>query len=186
MVEATSRRNKDAGARSPSRQGHLWRRRRAAGLVSSQICGSGEGGFPGHGRISILPWSLRSLFWSRRSADAVAFSSAGRGGEGEEGDGTTVFLFRVCVLLVVCGCHVLQFLPAGLGGEGSRRFDVSTLKSGRWWSILPVAWIYCSGIFVWRYCLLFPSRLPDSLKKLLALTPRSGHSFGVQLPVGNC
>jgi hypothetical protein len=44
MVEAASRQNKGAGARSPSRQGHLWRRRRAASLVFSQICGFGEVG----------------------------------------------------------------------------------------------------------------------------------------------
>jgi hypothetical protein len=81
------------------------------------------------GRLSTLPWSLWSLFRSRRSADVVVFPSAGRGGEGEEGDGTIVFLFRVvCVLLVVCGYHVLQFLPTGLGGEGRRRLDASTPK----------------------------------------------------------
>ena len=44
MVDAMSRQNKGAGARSPSRQGHLWWRRRAASLVSSLIYGSGEGG----------------------------------------------------------------------------------------------------------------------------------------------
>jgi hypothetical protein len=55
MVEAASRRNKGAGARSPSRQGHLWRRRRAAGLVSSQICGFGEVSLSGHCRLSTLP-----------------------------------------------------------------------------------------------------------------------------------
>jgi hypothetical protein len=72
---------------------------------------------------------LWSLFRSQRSVDVVVFPSAGRRGEGEEGDGTTVFLVRVvCVLLVVCGCRVLQFLPAGLGGKGRRRLDTSTPK----------------------------------------------------------
>jgi hypothetical protein len=73
-----------------------------ASLVSSQIGGSGDGGFSGHGRLSTLRWSLWSLFRSQRSADAIVFPSAGRGGKREEGDGTTIFLFRVvCVLLVV-------------------------------------------------------------------------------------
>jgi hypothetical protein len=89
------RQNKRAGARSPSRQGHLWRHRRAAGLVSCQICGSGEGGFSKHDRPSTWPWIFWSLFGCRRAADAVAFPSADRGGEGVEGDGTTVFLVRV-------------------------------------------------------------------------------------------
>jgi hypothetical protein len=95
MVEAVSRRNKGAGARSPSRQGHLWWRRRAADLVSSQICGFGEVGLSGHGRLLTLPWSFGSLFRSRRAADAIVFPSAGRGGEGVEEDGATVFLVRV-------------------------------------------------------------------------------------------
>jgi hypothetical protein len=87
---------------------------------------------------------------SRRSADNVVFPLAGRDGEGEEGDGTTVLLFRVvCALLVVCGCSVLQLPPAGIGGEG-RRLDASTPKPAKWWSVLLVAWVYCSGIFVWR------------------------------------
>jgi hypothetical protein len=91
MAETASRRNKGAGARSPSRQGHLWPRWRAAGLVSSQIGGSGEGGLSGHGRFSTLPWS----FGSRRALAAVVFPSAGRGGEGVEGDGTIAFPVRV-------------------------------------------------------------------------------------------
>jgi hypothetical protein len=95
MVEVASRRNKGAGARSPSRQGHLWWRRRAAGLVSSQICGFGEVGLSGHGRLSTLPWSFGSLFRSRKAAHAIVSPSAGRGGEGVEEDGTTVFLVRV-------------------------------------------------------------------------------------------
>jgi hypothetical protein len=129
MVELALRQNTGAGVRSPSRRGHLWRRRRAAGKVSSQICGSGEGGFPGCGRLPTLPWSLCSLSRSRRNADDVVFPLADHGGEGEEGDGTTVFLFRVvCVLLVVYGCRVLQLLLASLGGEGRRWLDVSTLN----------------------------------------------------------
>jgi hypothetical protein len=62
---------------------------------------------------------------------------AGRGGEGEKGDGTTALLFRVmCALLVVCGCSVLQLPPTGLGDEERRRLDVSTSKPARWWSVL--------------------------------------------------
>jgi hypothetical protein len=45
MVEAASHRNKGTRARSPSRQGHLWLRRRVAGMFSSQICEAGEGSF---------------------------------------------------------------------------------------------------------------------------------------------
>jgi hypothetical protein len=95
MVEAVSRQNKGARARSPSRQGHLWRRRRAAGLVSSQICRFGEVGLSEHDRLLTLPWSFESLFGIRRAANAIVFPSAGRGGEGVEEDGTTVFLVRV-------------------------------------------------------------------------------------------
>jgi hypothetical protein len=108
-------------------------------LVSSQIYGSGKGGLSGRGHLSTLPWSLWSLFRSRRSADAVVFPSAGRGGEGEEGDGTTVFFVRVvCVLMVVCSCRVLQFLPAGLGGEGGggltcRRLNLPDGGAFCWW-----------------------------------------------------
>jgi hypothetical protein len=142
-----SRRNKGAGARSPSQRGHLWRIRRAAGLVSSQICESGESGLSGRGRLSTLSWSLWSLFRSQRSADAIVFPSAGRGGEGAKGDDTTIFLVRVvCVLLVVCGCRVLQFLPASLGGEGRRWLAASMPKPARWWCVLLVVWVYCSGI----------------------------------------
>jgi hypothetical protein len=73
----------------------------------------------------------------------------GRGGEGEEGDGTTVLLFRVvCALLVVCGCNVLQLPPVGLGDMGRRRLDVSMPEPARWWSVLLVVWVYCSGIFI--------------------------------------
>jgi hypothetical protein len=98
-------------------------------------------------------WSLWSLFRSRRSADAVVFPSAGRGGGGKEGDGTTDFLVRVvCVLLVVCGCRILQFLLAGLGGEGRRRLDASTPKPARWWCVLLVVWVYYSGIFMDMFC----------------------------------
>ena len=160
MVEAMSRQNKGAGARSPSRRGHLWRRRRAAGLVSSQICGSGEGGLSGHGRLSTLPWS----FGSRRVGDTTVFPSAGRGGEGVEEDGTTAFLVRVVYgLFLRCDCRVLEPLPAGHGGEGRRRLDVASMVG-----------TYCSGILDWRYCMVFPiSCLPDGLEKIL-----SSHSSG--------
>jgi hypothetical protein len=64
-------------------------------------------------------------FGARTSSEAQCtplFLLVGRGGEGKEWDGTTVFVFRVvCVLLVVCGCHVLPLLPSGLGGEKRRR-----------------------------------------------------------------
>ena len=162
MVEAASRRNKGAGARSPSRQGHLWRRRRAAGLVSSQICGFGEGGLSGRGRFSTLSWSLGSLFGSRRAADAIVFPSAGRGGEGVEGDGTTAFLVRVVYgLFLRCDCLVLKLLPSGHGGEGRRRLDVASMVG-----------TYCSGILDWRYCLVFPiSCLPDGLEKFFSSHP---------------
>jgi hypothetical protein len=97
----------------------------------------GRGGLPGCGRSLTSPWGLWSLCWSRRSADDVVFPLAGRGGEGEKGDGTTALLFRVmCALLVVCGCSVLQLPPTGLGDEERRRLDVSTSKPARWWSVL--------------------------------------------------
>jgi hypothetical protein len=136
MVEAASRRNKGAGARSPSRQGHLWRRRRAASLVSSQICGFGEVGLSGHDRLSTLPWRFGSLFESRRAADAIVFLSAGRGGEGVEEDGTTVFLVMVIYgLFSRCDCRDVKLLLAGHGGEGRMRLDV-----------MSVVGTYCSGI----------------------------------------
>jgi hypothetical protein len=58
MVETASHRNKGAGARSLYRRVHLWWRRRAAGLVSSQIHGSGEGGFLGRSRSLCGGWAL--------------------------------------------------------------------------------------------------------------------------------
>jgi hypothetical protein len=136
MVEAASRRNKRAGARSPSWQGHLWWRRRTDGQVSSQICGSGEGWSPRVWSIFDLAVGfVESVLESEESADDVVFPLAGRGGEGEKGDGTTALLFRVmCALLVVCGCSILQLPPTGLGG--GRRLDVSTSKPARWWSVL--------------------------------------------------
>lgn len=140
----------------------MWRRRRAAGLVSSQICGSGEDGFSGRSRLSTLPCSFWSLFRSRRAADAIVFPSAGRGGEGVEGDGTTAFHFRVvCGLFLKCDCRVLKLLPAGHGGEGRRRLDVAS-----------VVGTYCPRILDWRYCLVFPIFcLPDGLEKVLSFHP---------------
>jgi hypothetical protein len=82
MVEAASRRNKGVEARSPS-----------------QIYGSGEGGFSRCGRLPTWAWSSGSLFGCRRTADAVVFPSVGRGGEGVEEDGATVFLVRPCLVL---------------------------------------------------------------------------------------
>jgi hypothetical protein len=161
MVGTASRQNKRVEVRTPSRQGHLWRRRRAAGLVSSHICGSGESGFSRRDRLSTWPWSFWSLFGCRR-ADVVVFPSGGRGGEGVEGDGATALLVRVvCGLFLRCDCRVMKLLLAGHGGEG------------RMW--LDVAWVvgtYCPGILDWRYCLVFPiSCLPDGLEKILSSHP---------------
>jgi hypothetical protein len=119
MVGAASRQNKRVRVGSPSRQGHLWRRRRAAGLVSSQICGSGEGGFSRRNHLLMWPWSFWSLFGCRRAADAVAFPLVGRGGKGVEGDGTTVFLVRVVYgRFLRCDCRGVKLLLAGHDGEG--------------------------------------------------------------------
>jgi hypothetical protein len=158
MVEAASRQNKGAGARSPSRQGHVWRCRRAAGLVSSQIDGSGEGGLSGQGRLSTLPWS----FGSRRAVVRAFFPSAGRGGEGGEGDDTIAFLVRVFrVVFLRCDCRVVKLPPAGHGGEGRRWLDVASMVG-----------TYCSGSVDWRFCLVSTSsRLPDGLEKITSSHP---------------
>ena len=101
---------------------------------------------------------------SRRAAVAIVFPSAGRGGEGVEGDGTTAFLVRVGYgLFLSCDCRVLNLLPAGHGGEGRRWLDVASMVG-----------TYCSGILDWRYCMVFPiSCLPDGVEKIL-----SSHSSG--------
>jgi hypothetical protein len=58
----------------------------------------------------------------------------------------------------------MQLPPGGLGDEGRRRLDVLTPEPARWWSVLLVACIYCSGIFVWRYYWIFPiSCMPNGL-----------------------
>jgi hypothetical protein len=87
---------------------------------------------------------------------------AGRGGEGVEGDGTTVFLVRVVYgLFLRCDCCGVKLLLASHGGEGRMRLDV-TLVVGT----------YSSGILDWRYCLVFPiSCLPDVLEKDLSSHP---------------
>jgi hypothetical protein len=135
MAEAASRQNKGAGARSPSWQGHLWRRRRTVGLVSSQICGFGEGDLSGRGHLSTLSWIFGSLFGSRRAVVAIVFPSADCGGEGVEEDGTTVFLVRVDYgLFLICDCRGVKLLLAGHGGEGRMRLDMTS-----------VVGTYCSG-----------------------------------------
>jgi hypothetical protein len=79
-----------------------------------------------------------------------------------DGDGTTVFLVRVVYgLFLRCDCRGVKLLPAGHGGEGRMRFDVTS-----------VVGTYCSGILDWRYCLVFPiSCLPDVLEKDLSSHP---------------
>jgi hypothetical protein len=87
---------------------------------------------------------------------------AGRGGEGVEGDGTTVFLFRVVYgLFLRCDYRGEKLLLAGHGGEGRMQLDVTSVLG-----------TYCSGILDWRYCLVFPiSCLPDVLEKDLSSHP---------------
>jgi hypothetical protein len=84
---------------------------------------------------------------------------AGRGGEGVDRDGTTVFLVRVDYgLFLRCDCRGVKLLLAGHGGEGRMRLDVTS-----------VVGTYCLGILDWRYCLVFPiSCLPDVLEKDLS------------------
>jgi hypothetical protein len=133
-------------------------------VVSAQICGSGEGGFSRRDRPSTWLWSLWSPFGCRRAADAVAFPSADRGGEGVEGDGTTVFLVRVvCCLFLRCDCRGVKLLLAGHGGEGRMRLDVASVVRTYWSSPSPA-------------CLMF-------WKGILAVTPWGGHSCGVQRPM---
>jgi hypothetical protein len=53
---------------------------------------------------------------------------AGRGGEGVEGDSTTVFLVRVVYgLFLRCDCRGVKLLLAGHGGEGRMRLDVTSV-----------------------------------------------------------
>jgi hypothetical protein len=121
-----------------------------------------------HGASGVCP-GVRGLLM------LLSFPSAGRGDEGVEEDGTTVFLVRVIYgLFLRYGCHGVKLLLAGHGGEGRMRLDVTS-----------VVGTYCSGIWDWRYCLVFPiSCLPDVLEKdLIALTPQGGHSCGVQNPL---
>jgi hypothetical protein len=96
------------------------------------------------------------MFRCRRVADVVVFPSAGHGGEGVEGDGTTIFLVRVvCGLFFRCDCRSVKLLLAGHGGSGRMRLDVTSVVE-----------TYCSGILDWRYCLVFPiSCLSDVLEK---------------------
>jgi hypothetical protein len=99
------------------------------------------------------------LFGCRRAADAIVFSSAGRGGEGVEEDGTTVFLVRVIYgIFLRCDCRSMKLLLAGHSGEGRMWLDVTSMVG-----------THCSGIWDWRYCVVFPiSCLPDVLEKDLS------------------
>jgi hypothetical protein len=105
-----------------------------------------------------LPWS----FGSRRALAAVVFPSAGRGGEGVEGDGTIAFLVRVFrVFFLRCDCRVVKLPPAGHGGEGRR-----------WLGVASMVGTYCSGTVDWRFCLISTiSRLPDGLEKIISSHP---------------
>jgi hypothetical protein len=138
--------------------------------VSSQICKFGEGGLSGRDRLATLPWSFGSLFGSRRAADAIVFPSAGYGGEGVEEDGNTVFLVRVDYgLFLRCNYHGVKLLLVGHGGEGRMRLDVTSMVE-----------TYCSGIWDWRYCVVFTiSCLPDVLEKDLSSHPSGWALFAV-------
>jgi hypothetical protein len=76
-----------------------------------------------------------------------------------EEDGTTVFLVRVIYgLFLRCDCRGMKLLKASHGGEGRMRLDVTS-----------VVGTYCSGIWDWRYCVVFPiSCLADVLEKDLS------------------
>jgi hypothetical protein len=76
-----------------------------------------------------------------------------------EEDSATVFLFRVVYgLFLRCDCRGMKLLLAGHGGEGRMRLDVTS-----------VVGTYYSGIWYWRYCIVFPiSCLPDVLEKDLS------------------
>jgi hypothetical protein len=119
-------------------------------------------------------WSFGSLFGSRRAADAIVFPSAGRGGEGVEEDGSTVFLVKVIYSLFLrCDCHGVKLLLAGHGGEWRMRLDVTS-----------VVGTYYSGIWDWRYCLVFPiSCLPDVLEKNLSSHPSGWALLGCSKPI---
>jgi hypothetical protein len=53
---------------------------------------------------------------------------ADRGGEGVEGDDTTVFLVRVVYgLFLRYDCRSVKLLLAGHGGEGRMRLDVTSV-----------------------------------------------------------
>jgi hypothetical protein len=72
----------------------------------------------------------------------------------------------------VCGCRVLQFLSAGLGGEGRRRLNASMPKPVIWWCSAGGLGLLLEDLRL-RYCLLFPiSCLPDGLEKILSSHPR--------------
>jgi hypothetical protein len=70
-----------------------------------------------------------------------------------------MFLVRVFYgLFLRCDCRGMKLLLAGHGGEGRMRLDETSMVG-----------TYCSGIWVWRYCVVFPiSCLPDVLEKDLS------------------
>jgi hypothetical protein len=76
--------------------------------------------------------------------------------------GATVFLIRVFQgLFLRCDCHGVELLLAGHGGEGRMRLDV-----------MSVVGTYCSGIWDWRHCIVFPiSCLPDVLEMDISSHP---------------
>jgi hypothetical protein len=76
--------------------------------------------------------------------------------------GATVFLVRVFQgLFLRCDCRGVKLLLAGHGGEGRMRLDVTS-----------VVGTYCSGIWDWRHCIVFPiSCLPDVLEMDLSSHP---------------
>jgi hypothetical protein len=69
--------------------------------------------------------------------------------------GATVFLVRVFQgLFLRCDCRGVKLLLAGHGGEGRMRLDVTSMVG-----------TFCSGIWDWRHCIVFPiSCLPDVLE----------------------
>jgi hypothetical protein len=79
-----------------------------------------------------------------------------------EEDGTTIFLITVIYgPFLRCDCRGVKLLLASHSGEGRLRLDVTS-----------VVGTYCSGIWDWRYYLIFPiSCLSDVLEKDLSSHP---------------
>jgi hypothetical protein len=79
-----------------------------------------------------------------------------------EEDGATVFLVRVFQgLFLRCDSRGVKLLLVGHGGEGRMRLDV-----------MSVVGTYCSGIWDWRHCIVFPiSCLSDVLEMDISSHP---------------